>query len=112
MKIFDSPNVTYYFYQVCYNFMHLTVVIRYELEVGYTEDLREVAAVKMGRHEIRQWGLQSLAREIMGVHMEKERRVRLSNWGKCTLSKEQIEYATVDAFVSFEVGRRLEVGDI
>jgi ribonuclease D len=91
--------------------MCLTVVIRYGLEVGCMEDLREVAAVKMGRRAIRQWGLQRFAMEIMGVHMEKERRITLSNWGRRALSKKQIEYAAVDAFVSFEVGRRLDVGE-
>jgi ribonuclease D len=64
----------------------------------------------MGWKEMSQWGLKDLVREVWGVHMEKPRRVTLSNWAKRVLSEEQIKYAAVDAFASFEVGRRLDVG--
>ncbi|KAF3340076.1 hypothetical protein FCM35_KLT15847 [Carex littledalei] len=67
--------------------------------------------MEMDRNEMRQCGLQNLVREIMGVHMEKPRWVRTSDWASSMLSIEQIEYAAVDAFASFEVARRLDVGD-
>ncbi|XP_078151811.1 uncharacterized protein LOC144547079 [Carex rostrata] len=45
----------------------------YELEVAHAYDLRDFAVMEMDRNEMRHWGLQSLVREIMGVHMEKPR---------------------------------------
>jgi hypothetical protein len=37
--------------------------------------------------------------------------VRLGPWDDYELSHEQVEYACIDAFVSFEVGRKLLTGD-
>lgn len=74
-------------------------------------DLRHLAAEHMVRPEMRRWGLKNLAREVMGVQMDKPKSVTLSNWGKRVLSNKQIEYAAVDAFVSFEIGRMLYAGE-
>ncbi|KAJ3684935.1 hypothetical protein LUZ61_014099 [Rhynchospora tenuis] len=83
----------------------------YDLEVENWDDLRYLAADATGQRAMRQWGLQSLVREFMGVNMDKPRRVCLSDWGSYSLTEEQIEYASLDAFTSFEVGRRLVTGD-
>ena len=47
----------------------------------------------------------------MGANLEKPQRVRMGPWDARRLSDEQIEYACIDAFVSFEVGRKLLTGD-
>ncbi|XP_072967705.1 3'-5' exonuclease-like [Typha angustifolia] len=83
------------------------LVEEHDLEVENTVDLRDLAAVRVGKVELRKAGLQNLVREVMGVHIEKERRVRMSAWDQHVLSMDQIKYACVDAFASFEVGRRL-----
>ncbi|KAJ3684946.1 hypothetical protein LUZ61_014110 [Rhynchospora tenuis] len=82
----------------------------YGLNVGSCEDLRDLAAKKTGQLDMRYWDLQSLAREFMGVCIEKPRWVCLSNWSRYMLETEQIEYAALDAFASFEVGRKLVDG--
>lgn len=74
-------------------------------------DLRDLAAEAMGREEMRRFGLQNLVREVMGLHLEKDRRVRLSRWDRERLTGEQMAYAAVDGFASFEVGRRLMAGE-
>ncbi|KAJ4806739.1 Werner syndrome-like exonuclease [Rhynchospora pubera] len=83
----------------------------YDLEVENAVDLRYLAAEKTGRPVMRQWGLQNLVREFMGAHIVKPRNVRLSDWSRRALTQEQIEYAAFDAFTSFEIGRRLVVGE-
>ena len=77
------------------------------LEVARTMDLPQVAAAVLGRPELRQAGLQRLAREVMDTLIEKPKAVTLSRWAEPDLSSEQISYACIDAFVSFDVGRRL-----
>ncbi|KAJ4733822.1 Werner syndrome-like exonuclease [Rhynchospora pubera] len=70
----------------------------YDLEVENAVDLRYLAA-------------ENLVREFMGAHIVKPRNVRLSDWSRRALTQEQIEYAAFDAFTSFEIGRRLVVGE-
>ncbi|PUZ55508.1 hypothetical protein GQ55_5G217900 [Panicum hallii var. hallii] len=76
------------------------------LVVAGAVDLRHVAAEVLARPELRNAGLKTLAREVMGVHVDKEKRVTLSGWDQ-PLSTEQVRYACIDAFVSYEVGRLL-----
>ncbi|XP_078151308.1 3'-5' exonuclease-like [Carex rostrata] len=82
------------------------------IEVGHVMDLRHLAAEHMERPAIRQWGLKKLAYKIMRVQIQRPKMVILGNWGKRVLSKKQIEYATIDAFVSFEIGRMIYAGEI
>uniref|UniRef100_A0A0A9H366 3'-5' exonuclease domain-containing protein n=1 Tax=Arundo donax TaxID=35708 RepID=A0A0A9H366_ARUDO len=83
----------------------------YELEVENTVDLRKLAADEMDRPDLRQAGLKAIASAVMGVNMEKPHWVRTGRWDAYSLSDQQIKYACIDAFVSFEVGRRLLAGD-
>jgi hypothetical protein len=83
----------------------------YGLEAACAEDLRALAADELGNPALRSAGLQALVWEVMGVQMEKPYRVRVSAWDARNLSYDQLKYACVDAFVSFEVGRRLYDGD-
>jgi len=76
------------------------------LVVANAVDLAPAAAEVLGRPELRRSGLQTLAREVMGVHVDKDKDVTRSEWGR-PLSTVQVRYACIDAFVSFEVGRLL-----
>ncbi|PKU78769.1 Werner Syndrome-like exonuclease [Dendrobium catenatum] len=82
-----------------------------DLSVCNAVDLRELAAERMGRNEMRQKGLSALAMEVMGVQVSKPRRVRMGRWDQFYLTMDQIKYACIDAFLSFEIGRRLYDGD-
>ncbi|XP_006644102.1 Werner Syndrome-like exonuclease [Oryza brachyantha] len=55
----------------------------------------------------RRLGLKGYAREVLGLAMEKPRRVTMSNWEKRELDAAQIEYACIDAYVSYKLGERL-----
>ncbi|KAF3340072.1 Werner syndrome ATP-dependent helicase [Carex littledalei] len=85
--------------------------IEYGTEVAHLVYLRHLAEEHMVRPEMSRWGLKNLAREVIGVQVDKPKSVTLSNWGKRVLSNKQIEYAAVDAFVSFEIGRMLYAGE-
>ncbi|KAK1666182.1 hypothetical protein QYE76_054341 [Lolium multiflorum] len=87
----------------------------HDLTVANAVDLRAVAVEAMQRPELRQAGLQALARAVMGADaatLQKPQRVRMGPWDAYCLSLVQIKYACIDAFVSFEVGRKLLTGDL
>ncbi|KAG1371377.1 Werner Syndrome-like exonuclease [Cocos nucifera] len=79
----------------------------HDISIGHTTDLRCLAAEKMNRPELNQKGLARLAEEVLGVEVRKPRHVTMSRWDRRDLTWEQIKYAAVDAFLSFEIGRRL-----
>ncbi|XP_004136771.1 Werner Syndrome-like exonuclease [Cucumis sativus] len=79
----------------------------YDLNVANTVDLRELAADEMQSDEFRTAGLKTLGREVLGREIDKPRNVKLSRWDRQWLNPAQILYATVDAFLSFEIGRYL-----
>ncbi|CAL4948332.1 unnamed protein product [Urochloa decumbens] len=81
------------------------------LAVSNTVDLAELAAGEMGRPDLRSAGLKALASVVMGATVDKPERVRKGRWDAYELSDQQIKYACIDAFVSFEVGRKLLSGD-
>jgi len=85
------------------------------LFVANAVDLAPAAAEVLRRPELRRAGLKTLAREVMGAHVDKDKGVTRSEWGR-TLSAVQVRYACIDAFVSYEVGRLLReqagMGDV
>jgi hypothetical protein len=83
----------------------------WELDVTNTVELRDLAAEELERPGLRRAGLKALASVVMGVDMDKPQWVRTGHWDAYWLSIEQIKYACIDAFVSFEVGRMLFAGD-
>ncbi|CAO1948419.1 unnamed protein product [Urochloa humidicola] len=83
----------------------------HELHVANAVDLRGLAAEGMGRPELCQAGLRAVVAAVMGVDLVKPQRVTMSRWDASCLSYEQIRYACIDAFVSFEVGRKLLAGE-
>ncbi|KAF9614133.1 hypothetical protein IFM89_015452 [Coptis chinensis] len=83
------------------------LLLYYKLGVANAVDLRSLAVGKgfVGK------GLKSLAREVVGLVIEKSE-ISWSTWDDEWLSDDQISYACVDAFVSFEIGKRLIWGDV
>ena len=72
-------------------------------------ELRGVAEDVLGDREMRNAGLRTLAARVLGMEVRKPQRITRSRWDNEWLTGEQVQYACVDAFVSFEVGRRLFV---
>lgn len=77
----------------------------YELSVKKSVDLASLEVD--GRRKL---GLKEMARVVMGVEIAKPKSVTMSRWDCGWLSYQQIQYACVDAFLSFEIGRRLLLG--
>ncbi|GER37984.1 polynucleotidyl transferase [Striga asiatica] len=81
----------------------------YELESNNnTVDLRELAAERYGRPDLNSAGLRTLAGVVLERDVEKPRWVTMSRWDNRWLTPAQVQYACVDAFVSFEIGRILD----
>ncbi|KAM7463243.1 hypothetical protein LguiA_031364 [Lonicera macranthoides] len=83
----------------------------YGLEVQNTVDLRGLAADRTGKDGMRSRGLVNIAKEVLGKDFEKPKNVSWSNWAADWLSLDQIQYACVDAFVSFEIGKKLKASN-
>ncbi|XP_059668278.1 3'-5' exonuclease-like [Cornus florida] len=77
------------------------------LVVATTVDLRGLAAAEYGLRELRNSGLKELARRVLGKELEKPRRITMSRWDNEWLTADQVQYACLDAFLSFEIGRCL-----
>ncbi|KMT13649.1 hypothetical protein BVRB_4g080350 [Beta vulgaris subsp. vulgaris] len=52
-------------------------------------------------------GLKVLARDIAGLYMDKPMHVCRSDWQARVLTREQVEYACIDAYASYKIGVRL-----
>uniref|UniRef100_A0A7N1A074 3'-5' exonuclease domain-containing protein n=1 Tax=Kalanchoe fedtschenkoi TaxID=63787 RepID=A0A7N1A074_KALFE len=73
-----------------------------------------VKTADVGELAVKKWsglgnkpGLQELASRIVGLNVTKPNDVTVSNWEANTLTKEQVEYATIDAYASFKLGHKL-----
>ncbi|KAM7271553.1 hypothetical protein ACFE04_030767 [Oxalis oulophora] len=75
----------------------------YGLKVGKIEDVSKMASKRYNNHYYESYGLSRLADQFLGTPMEKSKRITLSRWDKYRLSKEQIKYAAIDAFVSLRL---------
>ncbi|XP_058741793.1 uncharacterized protein LOC131614188 [Vicia villosa] len=79
----------------------------FSLQVVTFVDLRTLAAEKMSDKALNFAGLKRLALRVAGIEIEKPKKITLSNWSNFPLTLKQVEYASLDAFISFEVGRLL-----
>ncbi|KAL2228134.1 Werner Syndrome-like exonuclease [Sesamum indicum] len=80
----------------------------YELGLNTkTVDLRSLAADEYGRRELKSAGLKQLASLVLEKEVEKPKRVTMSRWDNEWLTPPQVQYACIDAFVCFEIGRIL-----
>lgn len=74
---------------------------------GCTKELQQVAAEVYRNDEYEQMGLKTMARRVLGKEMKKPYDITVSKWDVVNLSDDQVEYACLDAFVSFEIGMKL-----
>lgn len=74
-------------------------------------DLRRLAAEAYDRRELVNEGLRGLAALVLRKAIEKPQRVTMSRWDNRCLTEDQVKYACVDAYCSFEIGRALGLGD-
>ncbi|MED6201268.1 hypothetical protein PIB30_093234 [Stylosanthes scabra] len=74
----------------------------YNLNVKNFVDLSSLAESVLGETELKRAGLKTLAGRVLGLEIDKPKRVSRSRWDNPWLTAEQVQYACVDAFVSFE----------
>lgn len=72
-------------------------------------DVRPVAAEAYGVRELRNAGLKELARVVLQKEIWKPKHVTMSRWDNQWLTAPQVMYACVDAYVSYEIARVLNV---
>ncbi|KNA15087.1 hypothetical protein SOVF_101130 [Spinacia oleracea] len=82
------------------------LLVDYDLNVKNTVDLGKLAVEKLPGVR-KGMGLKELARIVMEVEVQKPKRVTLSRWDTEWLSYPQIQYACIDAYLSFEIGKKL-----
>ncbi|KAK4415770.1 hypothetical protein Salat_2684400 [Sesamum alatum] len=75
------------------------------LRVGSTVDLNDLTRLASGEdaNEYRYMGLKRMALAVLGKEMTKPKQVTLSKWDSLDLNFDQVEYAVIDAFVSFRI---------
>ncbi|GAU50822.1 hypothetical protein TSUD_177610 [Trifolium subterraneum] len=78
----------------------------YSLRVANFVELRTLATERIGE-DMRGVGLKTLAGHVLGKDIEKPRKITMSRWDKYKLTPQQVQYACIDAFASFEIGRIL-----
>lgn len=78
----------------------------YGLSVAKTVDLRGAAKEAYG---LVNPGLKELARVVLGEEIEKPRRVTMSRWDNRWLTAQQVQYACLDAYLSFAIANTLNV---
>ncbi|KDP44092.1 hypothetical protein JCGZ_05559 [Jatropha curcas] len=76
----------------------------YGIHVARTKDVGYWASKKYHDKDIRKMGLKALARKFLQKFIPKPKEITMSKWDVKELTFEQIEYACLDAYVSFELG--------
>ncbi|XP_004514485.1 3'-5' exonuclease-like [Cicer arietinum] len=79
----------------------------YNIHVANFVDLRNLAADVFNDRDMLRTGIKTLAQRVLGKVVEKPQRITRSRWDNQWLNEDQVKYATIDAYVSFEIGRRL-----
>ncbi|KAL2501986.1 Polynucleotidyl transferase [Forsythia ovata] len=70
-------------------------------------DLRKLVPDTYQMRELNNAGLKSLAKSVLDKEVQKPNRVTRSRWDYKWLKPVQVQYACIDAFVSYEIGRVL-----
>ncbi|KAK1550482.1 hypothetical protein Q3G72_019801 [Acer saccharum] len=83
----------------------------YNLRVGNRVDLRGLAADALETVGLRNAGLKSLSKEVLGLEISKPKVITMGRRDYQWLSAAQIQYACLDGFVSFEIGRTLNAAN-
>ncbi|XP_072956070.1 3'-5' exonuclease isoform X3 [Typha angustifolia] len=79
----------------------------YGVGVESLMDLSSLANTKFGGPP-KKWSLSSLTEKITCKELEKPSKIRMGNWEADVLSKEKIQYAATDAFVSWYLYQALK----
>ncbi|RZC61810.1 hypothetical protein C5167_023558 [Papaver somniferum] len=84
--------------------------VDYGLYVGRTEEVGTLAAFKLTKtfgdyrnSGLYNAGLKNLAKDVLRLEIPKPRQIQTSNWNVSFLTEQQIEYACLDALVSFKL---------
>jgi ribonuclease D len=83
----------------------------HSLRVANFVELCTLATERFGEH-MRGAGLKTLAAHVLGKDIEKPRKITMSRWDKFKLTPQQVQYACIDAFASFEIGRILYASSV
>lgn len=76
------------------------VLLDYNLSISSLRDLSDLANQKLGGVPKR-WSLSMLTENLICRQLPKPSKIRLGNWEVEVLSKEQLNYAATDAYVSW-----------
>lgn len=79
-------------------------MLDYGLSVKNLVDLRSLG----DGEEYKNLGLKSFALGVLGKEVSKPKRVTMSRWDNEWLNTDQVLYACLDAFISFDIGRVLK----
>ncbi|XP_030535381.1 Werner Syndrome-like exonuclease [Rhodamnia argentea] len=82
------------------------------LAVARTVDLRTLAMRKWRNPSFGYMGLKKLVKVILRKDLEKPKEITLSQWDDKALTARQVEYACLDAFVTFELGMVLQAWSV
>ncbi|KAI3926011.1 hypothetical protein MKW98_028147, partial [Papaver atlanticum] len=81
------------------------LMVDHKLMVARTEELGSLDAYKLpGNNRLHRVGLKNLVTDVLQQDLPKRRFHQTSNWERDFLSDEQVEYACLDAVVSFKLG--------
>ncbi|XP_016438658.2 3'-5' exonuclease-like isoform X2 [Nicotiana tabacum] len=83
------------------------VSLDHNVSVKTLEDLSELANKKFDE-EPKKWSLASLTEKLLAKQLPKPSKIRLGNWEANELSKEKLQYAATDAFVSWYLYQALK----
>lgn len=76
----------------------------YNIEVSGYIDLRYLAR----EYNLQERSLGALAHKLLGCQLDKDWRIRASDWNAEFLSDRQIEYAALDAYVAVKILEQLK----
>lgn len=79
----------------------------YGLEVAHCTDVAAMAAEEFDHKDFKRAGLKTLVEKLIGEEIQKPKNVTLSNWELKYLSCGQVQYACVDAYYSYKLGKFL-----
>ncbi|KAL4565458.1 hypothetical protein LXL04_029554 [Taraxacum kok-saghyz] len=108
-NFFSNPSYTFVGVGIDNNLEKLTE--DHNLLAAKTADLRVLAMEMYGLRELKNSGIKDLTRRVLGKEMSKSKGITMSRWDNQWLSSAQVQYACIDAFLSFEIGRILMSGN-
>lgn len=78
--------------------------VEFGLHCARSMDLTSLAKELWTKKYKQSPSLKNLAHDVLGLEMEKDKKITRSNWRVYRLTSEQIEYAALDAYASYKLG--------